>query len=133
MAGAGRPPRVTSCTRGSVRVLHWWPTPWRAPWSFFIVPAATPASLQRLLHRVSTVLALVSEHRIPALVLVETRPTHRRPALHALQLPHREPHARARPRGSATSPDEPTVERHDQDAGHQHREQDADDGEDDDA
>src|SRR5439155_13554503 len=54
------------------------------PRSFFIVPAATPGSLQRLLHPVSTFLALVSEHRIPALVLVEARPTHWRPALRAL-------------------------------------------------
>src|SRR2546425_1101382 len=74
MAGARRPPRVTSSTRGSVRALHWWPTRSRAPRSFFIVPAAPPASLQRLLHRVSTFLALVSERRTPALVLPEPRP-----------------------------------------------------------
>src|SRR6266571_5253075 len=78
--------------------------------SFLFVLAASQGSLQRLLHRVSTFLALVGEHRIPALVLLEAHPTHRRPALHALLLRHRESHAPTHPRGSATSPNEPTVE-----------------------
>src|SRR2546425_118697 len=53
------------------------------------------------------------------LVLLEALPTHPRPALRALLHLHRESHARARPRGLATSPDEPPVVSHHQDAGHQ--------------
>src|SRR6266567_4509914 len=57
--------------------------------SFLFVLAASQGPLLRLLHRVSTFLALVGERRIPALVLLEAHPTHRRPALHALLHLHR--------------------------------------------